>query len=62
MFYMGLGASLREGLESYLYMIPLGGAYESKNIPLPAVLGEDGYRVHLCGVQLRYCRASPIVE
>lgn len=40
MFYLGLGASLREGMESYVYMVPLGGAYESKNLPLPAVLGE----------------------
>lgn len=40
MFYLGLGASLREGMESYVYMVPLGGAYVSKNLPLPAVLGE----------------------
>lgn len=40
MFYMGLGAAMREGVPSYIYMFPLGGAYESKNLPLPAVLGE----------------------
>lgn len=40
MFYLGLGASLREGMESYIYMIPLGAAYESSSIPIPAVLGE----------------------
>lgn len=40
LFYLGLAASLREGLASYFYMIPLGGAYDSENIPLPAVLGE----------------------
>eukprot|EP00904_Undaria_pinnatifida_P008153 jgi/Undpi1/4468/HiC_scaffold_17.g07822.m1 len=39
LFYLGLAASLREGLASYFYMIPLGGAYDSENIPLPAVLG-----------------------
>lgn len=41
MFYLGLGASLREGFESYIYMVPLGGSYEAKNLPLPAVLGEQ---------------------
>ena len=40
MFHLGLGASLREGVISYIYMIPLGGAYEAKYLPLPAVLGE----------------------
>lgn len=40
MFYMGLGAAMREGVPSYIYMFPLGGAYEAKNLPLPAVLGE----------------------
>eukprot|EP00752_Nemacystus_decipiens_P014993 g13350.t1 len=39
MFYMGLGAAMREGIPSYIYMFPLGGAYEAKNLPLPAVLG-----------------------
>ena len=41
--YLGLAASLREGVVSYLFMIPLGGAYDSENIPLPAVLGERTY-------------------
>ena len=40
LFYLGLGASLREGLGSYLFMFPLGGAYGAEDIPLPAVLGE----------------------
>lgn len=40
-FYMGLGASLREGLQSYIYMIPLGGVYDLKLIPIPAVLGKE---------------------
>lgn len=42
MFYLGLGASLREGLESYLYMLPLGAAYEAQYIPIPGVLGAVG--------------------
>lgn len=46
LFYLGLGASLREGMASYLYMVPLGGAYSAEDVPLPAVLGK------LCG---RYC-------
>ena len=41
MFYLGLKASLLEGVESYLYMFPLGGAYASKYLPLPAVLGKS---------------------
>lgn len=40
MFQLGLHASLIEGMESYLYMFALGGAYEAKHLPLPAVLGE----------------------
>lgn len=40
MFYLGLGASMREGIVSFIYMLPLGGAFVSKNIPFPAVLGE----------------------
>ncbi|CAM9135904.1 unnamed protein product [Laminaria digitata] len=39
LFYLGLGASLREGLASYLFMVPLGGAYSAEDVPLPAVLG-----------------------
>lgn len=41
MFYWGLGGSLREGMESFLYMIPLGGAYDVRFIPIPALLGEE---------------------
>lgn len=37
---MFLHASLIVGMESYLYMFALGGAYEAKHLPLPAVLGE----------------------
>lgn len=43
MFYLGLWASLLEGTESYLYMFPLGGAYETKYLPLPAVLGSSRF-------------------
>lgn len=45
MFYLGLGASMREGMISYLYMLPLGGAFQSKNLPLPAVLGKTFFVV-----------------
>ena len=45
LFYLGLGASLREGMASFLYMLPLGGAYNVEDVALPAVLGENAQRI-----------------
>lgn len=58
LFYLGLAASLREGLVSYLFMIPLGGAFDSENIPLPAVLGERTHSAfHTYGAYNSTCSA-----
>lgn len=48
MFYLGLGAAMREGVMSYIYMFPLGGAYESNDLPLPAALGECFFEKVFC--------------